>query len=144
MWAAPDFERKLWEHHRFVVSHSEHVQVRDRGERRVVIDRARDRGIVIAGEEYDGDGGGRDRFRSPVEQRFGQAMAFKSIAGEHHDIGAESARGVEYTDETCGAVAAVELCGIVMIDMQVGAVRDHDLLFDRARIGGAGMIIRYF
>ena len=56
-----------------------------------------------------------------------QAIIVERIAGEQHDIGADRARGGQDAGKPRRAVAAVEARGVVVIDVQIGAVDDDDI-----------------
>ena len=60
-------------------------------------------------------------------------MAVEGIAGEQHHVGCKIARRSEHAAEPRGAVAAVQPRGIVVIDVQVGAVNDDDVAGGRKR-----------
>ena len=69
------------EHDGLLVGDAEHVKILDRGQRAVVIDRVRHHGVMIAGQQHDGQRRGRnDRGRS-LELINRHAMAIEGVAG---------------------------------------------------------------
>jgi hypothetical protein len=131
---APNLELQIGEYDGFLMGDAEHVKIVERGQRSVVIDRVGNRGIVVARQQHHGQRRGRnDRSRS-IEQINRHAMAIEGVAGQHHDVRAGRAGGAQDAGEPGGPIAPVQACGIVVIDVQVGAVNDHDVLG-----GGAGM-----
>ena len=74
-----------------------------------------------------------DHRRRLLDQVLRHAMAVESIAGEQHHVGCKSARRIEHAAEPRGAVAAVQPRGIIVIDVQVGAMNDDDVAGGRVR-----------
>src|SRR6516225_9047537 len=52
-------------------------------------------------------------------------MAIEGVAGQHHDVRAGRAGGAQDAGEPGGPITPVQACGIVVIDVQVGAVNDY-------------------
>ncbi len=127
MWTTPNLESQLREHDSLPMGDAEHVKIVDRGQRSVVIDRVRNRGIVVAGQKHHGQRRRRnDRSRS-IEQINRHAMAVEGVAGQHHDVRAGRAGGAQDAGEPGGAITPMQPGSIVMIYVQVGAVNDHDI-----------------
>ena len=130
---APDFEREIRKSYRVVVGDADDVQVFHRLERAVAIDRAGDGRIVIAGQDDDRQRRSADHRRRLLDQALRHAMAVESIAGEQHHVGCKIARRSEHAAETRGAVAAMEARGVIVVDVQVGAMNDDDVAGGRKR-----------
>jgi hypothetical protein len=58
---------------------------------------------------------------------------FEDVARQHGDVGRRRARRREHAGERCRAVAAVEARRVVVVDVEIRAVHDHD---SRAPCGG--------
>ena len=86
------------------------------------------------GQRRRGDDGG-----GALEQMIRQAVAVEGIAGEDDDVGARAAGRRQDPDETGGAVAAVQPRGVVVIEVQIGAVNDHDIAGRRGNGIGHGI-----
>jgi hypothetical protein len=60
-----------------------------------------------------------------------QPVTIERIAGQDRDIGAGSTRRVKHAGEPGGAVAAMQARGVIMVHMQIGAVRHDDVAVRR-------------
>ena len=130
MGAAPDFQVEIGKQHRLVMGDAEHVQVRHVRQSAVMIDRVRDRGIMVARQQHHRQRRRRDDVGGAVEQLLRQPVTIEGIARQDHHIGAGAARGAQHAGEPGGAVAAVQARGVVMVHMQIGAV-SHDEIAGR-------------
>jgi len=124
---APNLQTQVREHDGLLVGDAEHVKIFDRGQRAVVIDRVRHHGIMIAGQQHDGQRRGRDDRSCSLEQINRHAMAIEGVAGQHHRVRAGGPRRAQDAGEPGGAITPMQPCSVVMIYVQVGAVNDHDV-----------------
>jgi hypothetical protein len=120
------------------VGDAEHVEICDLGQRGVMIDRVGDRGIVVAGQEHHRQCRGRDDRGGAIEQVGRQAVAIEGVAGEHDDVGGGAARRAQDAGEPRRSVAAMQPRGVVVIDVQIGAVDDHEIAGRRGHCSGHG------
>jgi hypothetical protein len=109
------------------VGDAEDVEILDRGERPIAVNRVRHRGVVIAGQQHHGQRRCRNDCGRSIEQRSRHAMAIEGIAGEHNDVGADAARSAQHAGQSGRAVTAMQPRSIVMIHVQVGAMDHHDV-----------------
>ena len=61
-------------------------------------------------------------------------MAIEGVAGEDDDIGVDIASCTEHAGEPGGPVPTMQSRGVIMIEVQVGTMNDHDI----AGRGGSG------
>ena len=54
-------------------------------------------------------------------------MAIEGVAGQHHDVRADVTGRGQDPGEAGGAVPAMQPRGVVVIQVQIGAVNDHDI-----------------
>ena len=54
-------------------------------------------------------------------------MTIERVAGQYDHIGAGAAGGAQHAGEPRGTVSAVQARGVVIVHMQVGAVRHDDV-----------------
>ena len=92
-----------------------------------MIDRVGHRRVVVARQHDDRQAGRRDDGCGLRQQIVRQTVAVEGVAGEQHDVGADIAGGPQHAGEPGGAVTAVEPRGIVVIDVEIGAVNDDDV-----------------
>ena len=127
MRTAPNLQTQIREHDGLLMRDAEHVKILDRGQRAVAIDRVRNRGIVVAGQQHDGQRRSRnDRSRS-IQQINRHAMAIEGVARKHHHIRAGRAGRGEDAGEPGSAITSMQPGGVVMIYVQIGTVNDHDV-----------------
>ena len=88
---APNLQTQIREHDGLLVGDAEHVKVLDRGQRAVVIDRVRHHGIVVTGQQHDGQRRSRNDGGRSIEHIDRHAMAIEGVAGQHHHVGASRA-----------------------------------------------------
>ena len=115
------------------------MQVFDLGQRAVAIDSVGHRRVVVAGQNDHGQRRGGDDGSGALEQMIRQAVAVEGVAGEDDDVGARAAGRGQDPDETGSAVAAVQPRGVVVIEVQIGAVNDHDIAGRRRNGIGHGI-----
>ena len=127
MRAAPDLKPERGKIDGLVVGDAEHVKICDVGEHAVVIDRVGNRRVVVARQHARPAGRRRDDGCGLREQIVRQTVAVEGVAGEQHDVGADVAGRPQYAGEPGGAVAAMEPRGIVVVDVEIGAVNDDDV-----------------
>ena len=78
------------------MSDAEHVKIVDLGQRPMMIDGVRNRGIVVAGQEHHRQRRRGDDRRGAIEQVSGQPMAIEGVAGEHDGIRGDGAGRVQH------------------------------------------------
>ena len=118
----------------------EHVQVSDFGQGAVVKDGIGNRGIVVAGQDHHRQRRRRDDRGGTLEQIVRQAVAIEGVAGQHDDVRPGAAGCGQDPGEAGRPVAAVQPGGVVVIEVQIGTVNDHDIAGGRGsgmRHGGA-------
>jgi hypothetical protein len=120
------------------VGDAEHVQVFELRQRRMVIDRVGNGGIVVAGQEHHRQRRRGDDLGGAIEQSRRQAVAIEGVAGEHHSVGTEMARGLKHAGEPGGAVAAMQPRGVVVIEVEIGAMDDREVAGGRRHCRGHG------
>ena len=115
------------------------MKVLDPGQGAVVKDGIGNRGIVVAGKDHHGQRRGRDDGGGAIEQVNRQAVAIEGVTGQHHDVRIRVTGRGQDTGEAGGAVAAVQPRGVVVIQVQIGAVNDHDIAGRRGNGIGHGV-----
>jgi hypothetical protein len=115
------------------------MKVLDFGQRAVVKDGIGNRGIVVARQDHHGQRRSRDDGGGAIEQINRQAVAIEGVARQHHDVRAGVTGRGQDTGEAGGAVAAVQPRGVVVIQVQIGAVDDHDIAGRRRNGIGHGV-----
>ena len=93
----------------------------------MVVDRIGHRRVVVARQHDDRQARGRYDGCGLREQIVRQTVAVEGVAGEQHDVGTDVAGGAQYAREPRGAVAAMEPRGIIVVDVEIGAVNDDDV-----------------
>ena len=123
--APPDFEVELGKQNRLLISHPQHVQVGNLGKSTMAIDRLRNGRVVIAGQDHDRQRRRRDDPRGPIDQVLRQPMAIKRVAGQNNNISLRAERRAQHAGEPGRTIAAMQPGGVIVIDVQIGAVRDR-------------------
>ena len=94
---------------------------------------------MVAGQDHHRQRRGRDDRGGTIEQIIRQAVAIEGVAGQHHDVRAGVTGSGQDPGEAGRAVAAVQPGGVVVIQVQIGAVNDHDIAGRRRNGMGHGV-----
>jgi hypothetical protein len=134
MGAAPDFETEIGKEDSFVVGHADHMEVGTLSQGPMLIDRTRNQGIMIARQENDRDRRAGNYAGNAIQKINWQPVAIECVAGKHHDVGGEAASGIQNGGETGRAVTAMQPRRIIVIQVQIGAVNDNNVLIGRDQV----------
>ncbi len=129
----PNLEIEIGKYDRFVVSDTKHMKIGDAGQGSMVIDRIGHGRIMIAGQQHHRQQGPCNHCRGAIEQLGRQAVRIEGISGKQDDVGCRIHRRGHYGGEAGGAVAAMQPRGIVVIEVQIGAVNHHEVAAPRKR-----------
>jgi len=135
MGVTPEFQVVVREVNRQIMGHTNDVDVRDVTQPTADIGGIRRDRVMVARQDHHMTARFIQQIRCTGQDRFRLPVVVEDVANQQDKIGVMGAGRVQHDTQSRGAVVAIAGFGGMVVDMQVGAVHEQDVIGGRSGHG---------